>query len=116
MFTTLFVTVSAQLPLAVVGGVGLWLSISRRRRHHRVSSWASAGFGFLLIFVILQVWNGIAAFPMDATEAPEAAAAEFVRISLVRYAAYLLQVVGIACLARAVFVERNNAVRKAGGE
>lgn len=94
-----------QLPLALIGAVGLWLAVSMRERYAYVAAMASVGFGLLIVYAISQV---VIQFLVARAQSqpPDAAADTFAALRYASYAVYLLLLGAIAFIARAVFAER----------
>ena len=97
---------ATQIPFLIAIAVGLWLAIARRKRHPAASLWAGIGFSALG----LQIAFRVAASAYVAALGPEAIRGSndaFVTSLLVsNLVTYLLFLVGIVALTRAVFVGR----------
>ena len=95
--------VALRTPSLVVGGVGLWLAISRRRRHRRVSIYAAIGFGGLLVDVFvffgLQVWIRLSVAAGRGIEV----ASDLMKWTV---ATYPVSLIALAALTVAVFIDR----------
>jgi hypothetical protein len=98
-----------QSPLLIVAIIGLWFALSRRKNHLRAFTWASWGFGLLMGYsaaqVIIQVT--LAAVPAWlAEEGTRMTSETAMAMSLWSFASYPLFIGGLAALARAVFLGR----------
>ena len=101
-----------QSPLLIVAITGLWFARSRRKVHLRAFAWASWGFGLLLAYSLAQAAIQVifAAVPAWLAEEGVRMTPEIARaISMWSFASYPLLIGGIAVLARAVFLGREDA-------
>lgn len=93
-----------QLHILVVGVVGLYFAVKRRRRHRRVSNYATVGFSCLLvsflIFVAMQI-----VLP-NASEFGIEPSRVGAYIGYFNFAAYPVSVIALASISIAVFIDR----------
>jgi hypothetical protein len=102
----------AQIPLIAVASVGLWFAVSKRRSMTGASSWAGWGFSLLIAYSLASPTLSALSLKLrtDALVGSVSVAAEnFALLSFLTVAAYPLLVVGIALIARAVFLGRNGS-------
>ncbi len=101
---------AVQLPLVVIAGLGLWHAVLNRRQLARVSNWAMWGFSLLIAYSLTSGVRSVLSllWQIDArTQDPSERAADITRLQLLGVATYLLLIVGVALIARAVFLNRN---------
>jgi hypothetical protein len=99
-----------QVPLVVIASVGLWFAASRKRHLARVSTWARWGFSLLIAYCLVTVTLSVLSLQlrMDGRSgsAPQVIGESLKWLSLLGLAAYPLFIIGIALIARAVFLDR----------
>jgi len=97
------VTLVMRAPSLVVGGVGLYFAIARRKLHPRVSSYAIVGFSCLLatvlMFFAMQLWVRYGASTVEPSRIGEI-------ISYWNLAMYPVNLVALAAIGVAVFIDR----------
>lgn len=99
-----------QLPLIVIASVGLWFAASSRKYFTRVSTWAGWGFGLLIAYSLASVTLSALTLQLRidarAGSSPQAVGESLLWLNLLGLSVYPLFVIGIALIARAVFLER----------
>jgi hypothetical protein len=104
-----------QVPVILIAAIGLWFAASRRARLGRVSTWATWGFGLLIVNAIVGVAIQLALMVvrMEARASSAGDVASTVSsISLWSLVNYPVFLVSIALLTRAVFLDRETQARR----
>ena len=100
----------AQLPLFVIASVGLWFAVSKRRTMPRASVWARWGFSLLIVYALVNPTISVLSLKLRTNALAESASAitgNLALLNLVTAALHPLFFVGIALIARAVFLDRD---------
>ena len=95
---------ATQIPFLIAIGIGLWLAISRRKRHPAVSLWAAIGLAALLIQIVVRV--AISAYVAAMAASQPGFNAPGSLIVLWNVAAYVLFLTGVVALTCAAFSGR----------
>lgn len=98
-----------QIPLVLIASVGLWFAVSNRKSMPRASVWAGWGFSLLSVYSLVSPTLSALSLKLrtDALAGSASApAATLALLNILTLAAYPLFVVGIALIARAVFLDR----------
>lgn len=106
-----------HVPLMLIATIGLYFAVSRRARLARVSTWATWGFGLLIVNAIVGVaiqLTLMAASIEASTNGAGDLASTFSRVGLWSLANYPLFLAAIALLARAIFLDRGPRTPRAG--
>jgi len=103
-FWAIAATAIRYAPNILVGSICLWLAVSRRRRHPRVSNYAIVGAAGLLLVVLV-------AFAMQATlgivqEQLTRATQISTIISYFTIAIYPINLIALGFLVAAIFIDR----------
>jgi hypothetical protein len=98
-----------QVPLLVISAWGLVLSVSRKNYLGRVSTSAIWGFSLLIAYSLFSVLLRILLTGIQTNQRLQggpALAESMARLNLWSLSAYPIFIVGVALLARAVFLDR----------
>lgn len=98
-----------QLPTFVIGCWGLWVGVSRRDRLGRVAARAIPGFGLLIAYALVSSLLRTMLLGIQTSQRMQdgsEAATSIATINLWGFATYPLYIVGLALVARAVFLDR----------
>jgi hypothetical protein len=105
---------SFQLPLIVVASLGLWFSVARRNYLARVSTLATWGFSLLIVYslasAVLVVVPALQYRFATSTESVRALTQSLAWLRLLARATGPLLIIGVALIARAVFLNRDTVV------
>ena len=95
-----------QLPIILVGAIGLWHSIPMRRLFVRAATWASWGFGLLIVHALLSVARDVASAAIRTSKVgrPDEIG---LAIAFWSVLAYLPLLFALIVLARSFFLERD---------
>jgi len=108
-FSMLGVLFVFQFPTLVISSLGLWFSISRKETLGRAANWATWGFVALISYTLVSVALRVALMGIRSNQFIQGgseAAMSISRLNAWGLAAYPLFVLGLALVARAVFLDR----------
>ena len=98
-----------QLPLFVIASLGLWFAVAKRSSMTRASIWAGCGFSLLIVYALANPTLSALSLKLrtDALAGSASApTANLAFLNVLTVAAYPLFILGIALVARAVFLDR----------
>ena len=98
-----------QLPTFVIGCWGLWASLSRKENLGRVASWAIPGFALLIAYALVSAVLRTLLLGIQTNQRIQSgseAAMSIATLNLWGFVTYPLYILGLALVARAVFLNR----------
>ncbi len=107
MVNTILHALLNPVPLVVVAAVGIWSAVSLRTRWPRTARWALAGFASVLLASVLVASMQWRLWSMTRPDySGPSPSSQMGQVALLSMLAQVALVLGVAMLARAIFVER----------
>lgn len=103
-----------HLPFLLIGVVGLWYAVPMKPQIARAATWASYGFGLLVVHSLARVAGDVTSIairvntPLEATETG-------VALTVVSLIAYLPLLGALVLLSRAFFLDRETSGQSLAG-
>jgi hypothetical protein len=116
LFNLALELVLRQLPILVVVGLGLWFALRKRHVLGRASTWAAWGFALL---IVISIAGGIVRVLLTIVQSStriqsgNGGSVDLTATILWSLVTYLLYLVGLALLTRAIFIDRHHVVSAA---